>query len=58
MKTPVSFRLSEDAIRILDEMARRWGLSRTGVVEMVLRKEAERADPVPSPAPRPKRGQR
>jgi hypothetical protein len=37
MKRPVSFRLSAEARRILAALARKYGLTRTAVLEMLLR---------------------
>jgi hypothetical protein len=39
----VSFRFSDVALRLLDTLAERWGLTRTSVLELLLRQEAERS---------------
>lgn len=42
MKNPTSFRLSPQALKILTSLAKRFGLSKTAVVEMALREKAEK----------------
>lgn len=51
---PTSFRLSEEARSLLGELAERLGVSRTGIVEMMIRDLARREglDPVKAPAVR------
>jgi predicted transcriptional regulator len=48
MKKPSTFRLSDEANRILDALASRLGLTRTAVLEMVLR-ERDLAKPKVTP---------
>ncbi len=43
MKLPVSFRLSQEAIRLLRLLAEKKGISQASVVEMLLREAAIRA---------------
>jgi predicted transcriptional regulator len=42
MKQSVGFRLTEEALRLLDAMAADNGISRTAVLEMAIRREAKR----------------
>lgn len=41
MKQSVGFRLTEEALRLLDAMAAANGISRTAVLEMAIRREAK-----------------
>jgi hypothetical protein len=40
-KQPTSMRFSPEAIRLLEKRAKKLGLSRTGVIEMAVRRLAE-----------------
>jgi hypothetical protein len=53
-KEPTSFRLSPDGRRLLGELARRLGVSRTAVLEVLIRQKArqEGIDPAPRPGRR------
>jgi hypothetical protein len=53
-KEPTSFRLSPDGRRLLGALARRLGVSRTAVLEVLIREKAkqEGIDTVPRPGRR------
>jgi predicted transcriptional regulator len=42
MKQSVGFRLTEEALRLLDALAANHGISRTAVLEMAIRTEAKK----------------
>ncbi len=42
LKTPISFRLSGDAVQLLKEMAALNGLSQAGILELAIREKATR----------------
>lgn len=42
MKTATSFRLSEQALQLIKALARKLGISQTAVIEMAVRKLAEK----------------
>ena len=41
-KTPFNSRLSAEGLRILEAISKQTGVSRSGVIEMILREEAKR----------------
>lgn len=43
MKKAIAFRLSEEAIRLLVEMAKANGLSQASMLELLIRKEAKKS---------------
>jgi hypothetical protein len=45
-KINTSYRLSADAIQLLALMAQRWGLSRTAMLEVLIRQQALREEQV------------
>ncbi len=38
-KTPTSFSLSEEAVKVLDDLAGHYGISKTGVLEIIIREK-------------------
>ncbi len=38
-KTPTSFSLSEEAVKTLDDLAGHYGISKTGVLEIIIREK-------------------
>ena len=38
-KTPTSFSLSEEAVKALDDLAGHYGISKTGVLEIIIREK-------------------
>jgi predicted transcriptional regulator len=42
MKHPTSYRLSAEALRLIDQLATKLGLGKTAVLELAIRKLAER----------------
>lgn len=46
MKKATSFRLSEPALNVLTLLARRWGISQTAVLEILIRQAQDKPQPV------------
>lgn len=42
MKHPTSYRLSAEALRLIDPLAKKWGLGKTVVLELAIRQLEER----------------
>ena len=49
LKSPTSFRLSDEGRECLEHLAGRWGLSAAGVLELLLREGRRWADQVAAP---------
>jgi predicted transcriptional regulator len=53
-KTPqASFRLDPETVELLDALARKWGLTRTAVIKLSVRRAAEAEGVRPQVAPAP-----